>query len=448
MFSSSGPYEQQGSYEYPPDPNGGTDGTYYVVATNGGPYGLSMNFVVHSVSNGSVTGYYTFCGDSTYPNCSDPQIKFDRINGADRWVLTYLEYSGGGSEPSALVVGVSTDSSVLDGFTTYSFAQSYLQDFPHFGLSLDKLVLSYNAFYSSNGLTAGFYVFDTSSLFAGNAAYTLYTYSNAFTLTPQTETGYNAEQLVEAPDGYIGASDDFKVWIVTGTNAGGNLAVSSETFAASELNNYAVPGWDPNASTSGGYQYGIDTNDDRAYTPVTSYNANGPLLWWADNNVCNVGDGGIDGTGVESCTDFIGMTEDPNTGYATAVEAQGYFAGSDASYYFPALTMSGNNGSSYDGGVQGIVDWSTTTTAPSIATFQLTGSGAYSSSSESYATSNGPAVTYGTSESGYPVYRWGDYSGCEYEPRTTPDQSICISMLWGQEGTGAAEDVQAFNVTY
>ncbi len=102
---------------------------------------------------------------------ADPRVIYDSRSG--RWFGTYLQLSSfpATSGSSSIILIVSFTSDPTAGFCRYRMgnpsSETFFQDFPHIGVSDDKVVVSYNAFsFPGSPLGAGYYVINKSHLLA------------------------------------------------------------------------------------------------------------------------------------------------------------------------------------------------------------------------------------------------------------------------------------------
>lgn len=140
-------------YGDPPDNNMDTDGGSAAFMYNDGA-GERLD-LLSLYGNGTPYGGYNLCGIQGYTGCSDPVIRFDRVNGDDRWIFTYEDYTPG-TPGGSVVLGVSHDSNLSDGFAMYGIGNQTTGslDAPRLGISSDKVIVTYDYF---NGATPARY---------------------------------------------------------------------------------------------------------------------------------------------------------------------------------------------------------------------------------------------------------------------------------------------------
>lgn len=263
-----------------------------------------MNFAAYDFS-GNFYGGYDFCGNSFgFTNCSDPYIKFDRINGLNRWIVSYLVYSPGSSSASAIVLGVSIDSSFFDGFFRYElfYNSSNTLDFPKIGVTIDKLLLTTRlcpgSFCSGQSNVT---VADISAVTSGGA---YIPYANFVVsqdeVSPASEDAYSYGIVTsDEPGGGTVGPGQLAEWVVTGTNGGGDLTLYGPAlFSVPTLqyDNQFTPGYVGSSAPPT-----LDTDAPFPYMTIGFPPSGIPLLWATSNNSCYLGDSGSFG-GYEACT--------------------------------------------------------------------------------------------------------------------------------------------------
>lgn len=200
----------------------------------------------------SIVDFFDIAGPTLEPGLSpsDPRVLYDPVR--DRWIATLFAHrcAPSGQVAGRLLVAVSTAGDPTGAWTVRSipFVDAW-PDFPTLGISGDKVVVGANEFSvaCTNGAPAGsfrgasLHVIDWDALLgAGDVAVTastpdpaLFTFVPATVLARKDDPTSQADDVravvaVGAKDPVTGADvDDVGVTVVTGTNAGHDVAVGA-----------------------------------------------------------------------------------------------------------------------------------------------------------------------------------------------------------------------------
>ena len=237
----------------PPDTNGAVGRNHYIQAVNSayGIYSKTGTLLASFTENALWTGSGTFCDGN---GGGDPVVIYDAL--ADRWILTHLAYSGGGSTgPFYQCIAASkTSDPVSGGWYLYAVRTdtgaagqppvNTINDYPKFGVWTDCLYYAANGFQMPAGSYNGgeFASFSRSDMYAGlpltGALGFAASTSDFFTMIPSDLEApvvgdYNGVPPAGRPNFYVQESltaFNYRVRTFTpGTNCGGGGTLSAAT---------------------------------------------------------------------------------------------------------------------------------------------------------------------------------------------------------------------------
>ena len=258
---------------------------------------------------------------------TDPQVLYDATSG--RWFATYAEFNDT-QRQSSIILAVSTSSDATGTFCRFRLGnptvETFAQDFPHVGVSDDKVVVTYNAFNFANDnfLGAGYYVLNKAELVAtaGGCPASVNRVRVApnvarYGLHPAQSLSSTTTQYVAMNGDGSAGSSTLRVFSITGQPG---VTSVTETSVALGIRFWGVP---PNARQAGSSVL-LDTGDASVFTAMWR---NGSL-WVGGNEACTpAGD-----TVQRSCLRLIEVA----TG-SLAVQQDLTFASATEYLYYPAL---------------------------------------------------------------------------------------------------------------
>jgi hypothetical protein len=370
---------------------------------------------------------YPFFGVTGSGSFSDPRVQYDDSSGV--WFASGLTF-GFSPTHSTIELAVSTSDNPAGTWTLYdvSVLSSGIQDQPKFGITSDKLIMTWNDFNDSNifqgqetvviqksDLVAGLQ-FHADSMFAGPDG-------SRFNLIPAQEatvvsTGYLVHNLFDSSGNSIGQAG---VITITGTPLANNVTWAEEDAAI-------WPTHMPPGATQGSLGPLLATNDDAFVTAAVK----DQILWVAGNDSCTDGSEQF----ARPCVRAIQLSLSGSLGVLQDVD----LVRGGGAMFFPALALDpdgnmvlGFNSSDDSGSGAGVSVTGQPAVGPgSFATPRLikAGDGAYSCGS-----------SCGT---GFNGNRWGDYSGVARDPVTNdiwiagefgttvpPSPTVFTSSDWG-----------------
>jgi len=363
----------------PPDTQVGVGPNHIVEAVN-----LKMRIWNKAGTLVSTTDLNSFFLTST--NLSDPKIRFDPLS--NRWFIAVISYNNSFTA-GAWRLAVSKTSDPTGTFVLYSISTGKsAPDFPAFGVSDDKVVLTANAFRGNNFLGTEFLVINKAHLVAGTSAASNYFAppQGLFTIQPAHSLS-STTTLYMAAVAYNSATS-IQVWSVNGV-PGVGAGVTRSTVDRS-ITSLTSP---PDAQQAGTSTL-IQTNDNRLLDAVYQDGK----LWVAANSACVP----LSDPTTRACLRLIQFSID------TMTKAQDFdFGQSGFYYYYPAIQIDGNNN------LISVFSGSGGSSAPAWA-------GVYASGqrpTDGTNTFQAPA-TIKLGEHAYNPFsnRWGDYSGASIDP--------------------------------
>lgn len=395
-------------YGDPPDNNMDTDGGSAAFMYNDGN-GERLDYL-SLYGNGTPYGGFNLCGLQGYTGCSDPVVRYDRVNGDDRWIFAYEDFTPG-QPGGGIVLGISYDYNLSDGFAMYAIGKQTAGslDAPRLGISSDKVIITYN-YYNSGNISTVFLVINKPQL-ESIQGFNFHEYGGVgYNYTPVGVTGYEATTMSEAPDFSTGGSNMMVTHYIYGPEG-------SEQFITRKWLVQNLSGSIPRAGQPGT----TDTlNTDSNEFNSSAYSGN--LLWMTGNNSCQGSDSSL-----YACSAFLGFSVD-SAGQPTGISVDDDLLATGVNYFYAAISPTSSNTT------MGVVDY----TCPSCGsyagavTFEMDGTGAINGGPPIYGNSDIPANNGGTS------HPWGDYNSCAYIPASSPSQSACVGEF-ALNGSTASE---------
>jgi hypothetical protein len=375
---------------------------------------VNSELSVWSRTGSFVTGYDLNASFSVAAgfNFTDPRLTYDVLSG--RWFLSGFDFDASNNSDTYLAVSTSTDPTGAWLIYTVTSHAGTITDQPKFGVSGDKVVMSWNDFTGSPLAFAGqeTWVLQKSDLLAGSSVQAV-----SFPVDPSRSAPVPVTSLTTTSTEYvvynntcsgrdgIGTGDcttgssSLGLVAITGTPANGDVAWNESDPAITETRN-PPPAAQPNSAPA------ISTNDDRLLSAVWQ---NGTL--WASAN-----DGCDPGSGTQACLRLIEVT----TGGAPATIADRDLGGAGVDMYYPAV-MVDSSGDPYVVATQ-----SSASMYPSVVVLgESASSGGFVMVNLRPGTGNFSCVGCGEN-------RWGDYSGAAIDPSNRSDVWVA-----GEYGTAA-----------
>jgi len=323
-------------------------------------------------------------------NETDPRVIYDASSG--RWFGTYQQYSSfpAASGSSSVILIVSFTSDPTAGFCRYRVgnpgSEAFLQDFPHIGVSDDKVAISYNAFsFRGSPLGAGYYVISKGHLLACASA------ASFARVTPNLARGVimPAQALGSPSDLFMAMHDVGAATTLTLLRLSGVPGVSAviETSTGFGIGAWVAP---PSAMQPGS-GVRLETGDERVLSVAWQYRS----LFVAGNAACTFP---MD-SATRSCVRLIEIRTDTST-----IRQNVWFGASGTYYAYPALRPDG-------AGNLGIVF--TRSSASEFASVRVTGR--LVTDAPNTLQSSVPIQGGGGAQT-HPSGRMGDYSGAALDP--------------------------------
>jgi hypothetical protein len=331
------------------------------------------------------SGYFSF----------DPSVAYDAASGR---FFAVMAAENGSTNTGLVLVAVSATSDPAGVWQRYSFTRTgSTPDFPHFGWSDDKFVVTVNGFApvgcsSSCTFTNDYWVMDKADLLAGG------TIDFAFTTLPCTSSCFSAIQPAKSlgPTSalYMAglptavSTTTLTVFTVTGTAGAANVSAASSALT---ITTSSIP---PDALQSGGSlpcapsppsRICIGTNDNRFLGAVWR----GGHLWLSGTTGC------LPDATTRACLKLIEV----QTSGPPAIERDLTIGAANNYYYYPAISIMG------DGTLAVVFDNSSASEFASIRALTIPPGQAPEASAQLKA---GVALYTGS--------RWGDYQGAALDP--------------------------------
>jgi len=156
-------------YDHPPDPNLGVGpGHVFQMVNHAGRITYKDGSRVPSAPDDFALSDFFWLEPEFFG--VDPRIIYDAQSG--RWFGTYLQFNADPEvRKSSIMLAVSTTSDPTDDFCLWQLGnptyEDFIQDFPHIGVSSNKVAVSYNGVgFTGNWEGAGVYVIDKAELTA------------------------------------------------------------------------------------------------------------------------------------------------------------------------------------------------------------------------------------------------------------------------------------------
>jgi hypothetical protein len=336
---------------------------------------------------------------------SDPRILYDRDS--QRWFASGVAFVRP-TLASVVVIAVSTTSDPTGTWVQYSAANSttLTHDQPKIGVSLDKVVLSWNDFlYGQFFQGQSTWVFQKSQMVAGTPA-------NGAAIGPDAtrQSLVPAVQLTSNSAEYIVYNRGASVGVVTitGTPLGGNVVWN-------ELDPTAPPTSAPPNADQPGLPGSIATNDDRFLTAVWE---NG-VLWTGGNDGCVP----LSDTIRRPCSRLIQVLTS-----TTTVNQDFDIATTGGGLYYPAFALDGN------GDMYVVYNISSSTQFVGVRiTGQLAGAAPQTLAAAQTIRSGDATYNMNPCFGTTGASRWGDYAGAAIDPQNPTD--VWVASEYAAIGT-------------
>jgi len=322
---------------------------------------------------------------------ADPRLLYDSPSG--RWFLSGFSFDS--ADDSNLYVAVSGTSDPTASWTWYLLGSStgVLADQPMIGVSLDKVVISWNDFSSMKFIGQQTWVLQKSDLTAGQglhiAAFPLD--ATRFRIVPSQELALPSTEWLVYNNADCSAavtcnqsSPTLGLVAVNGTPLEGNVAASETDPALIATTNPPQP-----RQPSSMPVISLGGIDDRLLSAVWQ---NG-ILWMSGNDACTP-------AGDSTSRSCMRLVEVSTTG--TPSVTQDFDAGSNGfDLYYPAVTLDGS----------GDLFTAYSESSPSMYPSAL-GVDSLASSPTTFEN----AIVIASGQTSYNGKRWGDYSGAAQDP--------------------------------
>jgi len=378
----------------PPDPQIAVGDTQFMEMVNdsGSIWSKSTGALVSSAS------LYGFFSDPSRPSTAgitDPRVFYD--SAIQRWFASALGFTNAGESWVYLMRSDTSDPAGTWWFYTVSHRTTTIQDQPKFGVTSDKVIMTWNDFNTSNAFTGSETVaIQKSDLGTGNAATVRWLTNGVdpsrFNLIPVqgptlTPTGYLAYNVFDNNGNSVAR---LGLISVTGTPVGNDLTALEQdlTIAATSM---------PPGAEQPGLGPRLATNDD-SFTSAAFSNG---ILYVAGNDGCYPAESTL-----RSCLRVIQLSL-----VGTPAVIQDVDLGQNGGHlFFPAVALdtSGNMTAVYTVSSVSVAATVATTgqAAGTIGTWErgwsiVTGYGSYDC---------------GTCSTGFNGVRWGDYSAAVVDP--------------------------------
>jgi len=385
----SGLYESLACGCEPPDTQVGADANYVFEAANTAGLitdkagNLLALFDLHAFTPGEPPGFFI----------SDPKVRFDPLSGV--WFFSIISVSGAPDGSGLWWLGVSHPSDPFH-WTIYNFegVAGTFPDFDALGISDDKIVLTANAFSSTNAfIGAEVLVLSKSELEAGMPSLdaALFVDNRFFTFQPAhslSPTGGPLYMASSDPD----YSQVYHVFSILGTPPG---AVSiSFTDVPLDLVNVGSLTTPPSAAQAGTSNL-IDTNDNRTLDVVYRDGH----IWVTANDGC-----------LDASFNFLSCVRFTQIDTAQMVRTQDLdFGEAGGNFYYAAIQVVP------DPNVAGTDDLITVFTESNPSDFPSVMSSGRMEAMDPPSTLRAPVLIQ-RGRAPYAGNRWGDYSGAGADP--------------------------------
>ncbi len=210
---------------------------------------------------------------STNEQSTDPRVQYDP--GSGRFFAVYVSYHNATNGPGTIHVAASTTNSAGGTWNVYAINMTYFTDYPGFGISDDKVVISTNGYPlpgpGSTGLGEQTQILEKADLVAGVAVRRAATAlaSGDFTIRPATNLSSGAPIWMAER----ATTTQLKIWQVTGSPAAGTAArtlMATLTIASQRAPN---PAGTPAGTIDAGDHRILDTSwrNGRLWVSASTY---------------------------------------------------------------------------------------------------------------------------------------------------------------------------------
>jgi hypothetical protein len=220
---------------------------------------------------------------ATNEESTDPRVQYDP--GSGRFFAVYVSYHNAAGGPGTIHVATSATNSAAGNWNVYAINVTYFTDYPGFGISDDKVVVSTNEYPlpgpGATGIGEQTQILEKADLVAGvTARHTATTQTTGnFTLRPATNLSSGATLWeVDRP-----STTQLRIWQVTGSPAAGT---ATRTLAATlSISSQRTPN---QAGVPGGT---VDAGDQR----ILDASWRNGSLWVAATTYCDWGAQDVNG---------------------------------------------------------------------------------------------------------------------------------------------------------
>ena len=345
---------------------------------------------------------------------TDPRILYDAASG--RWLLSGFAFDSAHDSKLYVAISATSDPSALWTWYLYGTTTGVVTDQPMMGVSLDKVVISFDD-YSSTTIAQQTFVFQKSDLVAGGSVHWVFYSPDAtrFRIVPsQSLSSTNTDWLVynnadcPSADTCNQGSPTIGVVAINGTPLAADVTWSETDLAISAT---TAP---PEPHQPGGLL--ADANDDRFTSAVWQ---NG-MLWVSGTDSCFPNG---DST-MRACMRLVAISTVGTPSVAQDIDA----ASNGFDVYYPAVTLD-NSGDLF-------IAFSES--SPSMYPSAL----GVESLAETPTTFEN-AILIASGQTSYSGTRWGDYSGAAQDPLDPADVWLTAeyqanSLSPGDWGTATA----------